>query len=85
MGYPLAGSHLTKPILDSSPSESPIVVSWLSLHPSPLSSSPALLSLAPGLWSPLTEAEDEQMELDGLGDEQKEGEREGRGKETKKE
>src|SRR5258708_1824773 len=49
-----AGSHLTKPILDSSPSESPIVVSWPSLHPSPLSSSPALLSPAPSLWPPLT-------------------------------
>src|SRR5258707_15567558 len=49
-----AGSHLTKPILDSGPSESPIVVSWPSLHPSPLSSSPALLSPAPSLWPPLT-------------------------------
>src|SRR5258707_7215756 len=49
-----AGSHLTKPILDSGPSESPIVVSWPSLHPSLLSSSPALLSLAPGLQPPLT-------------------------------
>ena len=31
------------------------------------------------------EAEDEQMESDGVGDEQKEGAREGRGKEMKKE
>jgi len=30
------------------------MVSWLSLHPSPLSSSPTLLSPAPGLRPPLT-------------------------------
>src|SRR5258708_6370682 len=53
-----AGRHPTRPTLDNGPSESPIVVSWSSLHPSPLSSSPALHSPAPGLRPPLTEEED---------------------------
>ncbi len=52
-----AGSHPTEPILDSHLSESPVVVSWLSFHPSLLSSSPALPSLAPSLRPPLTMVE----------------------------